>query len=230
MLYLINDSFPDKYERMLARFGRCVRLPASSVIPLPVGAHPDTIVGQVGDEIFISDKDTKAAEALEKAGVSFRTSFHASGEKYPLDCALNFFCAGEYLFCREASLSSCVREYAEKHGYKIVNVSQGYAHCACAVAGGGVISADAGICRKTSARHIATLQISHGHVMLPPYEYGFIGGACGNIDESTVFFFGSLDTHPSGDMIRRFLSERGVCIIEGDGALYDYGGFITISN
>ena len=228
MKYLINANFPRGYEDILSAHGTCVRLPASATIPLPTGAHPDTLVGVIGGEAFISDGDVMLAEALSKAGVRYRVSRHASGGKYPHDCALNFFTVGKHLICREDSLSPDVKEYALSAGYDLINVKQGYARCSAALVGGGVITADRGIYDAVGGVGVPRLLISAGGVSLPPYEYGFIGGACGTVDEKTVLFFGSAGAHPDGAKIRAFCRSLGVDVIEGDGELFDFGGFITL--
>jgi hypothetical protein len=43
--------------------------------------------------------------------------------------------------------------------------------------------------------------IETGDVTLPPYEYGFIGGAAG-VYQGVVYFLGDLDTHRSKDVIK----------------------------
>ncbi|MBQ0125453.1 MAG: hypothetical protein KBS59_03910, partial [Clostridiales bacterium] len=57
-------------------------------------------------------------------------------------------------------------------------------------------------------------------------EYGFIGGACGNISENEILFFGDIEKHPSCEQIRDFCQKHGVKIISGKGNLFDFGGFV----
>ena len=226
--FFVNASLPDEYIDVLAAYGRCVKLPVSATVPLPVGAHPDTLVGRIGKTLYVSSGDAAIAETLRAVGADVRASDHESGAKYPLDCALNFFTVKNFLVGNLRHLAKTVVDDAVKAGYEPINVAQGYAHCACAVAGDCVITADEGIFDALTARGVNTLLIKSGGVSLPPYKYGFIGGACGNIDEKTLFFFGDLSTHESGSEILRFCRENGVGVINGKGKLADFGGVVSI--
>ena len=226
--FFVNASLPDEYIDVLAGYGRCVRLPASATVPLPVGAHPDTLVGKIGRTLYVSSGDADTLSALSANGAHVRPSDHESGAKYPLDCALNFFTVKNFLVGNLRHLAKVVLDDAVKAGYEPINVAQGYAHCACAVAGDCVITADEGISDALQKRGVNVLLVESGGISLPPYKYGFIGGACGNIDEKTLLFFGDIAAHKSGGEIMRFCRDNGIGVINGKGRLADYGGFVSI--
>jgi len=226
-IFLINEALPEDVERYLRRFGRVVRLPRSEHIPLPVGAHPDTVVGKLGNDLFVSENEPKIIGALEKSGIPYIKSSHLPGGKYPSDCALNFLCVNDILCANLAAISKEVLSLAENKGYALLNVAQGYAKCSTLTVGEGIITADRGIYNATASRGIESLLIEAGHVSLPPYEYGFIGGASGTVNGSTVFF-GSLEDHPNKNEIRAFCEMRGHTPVEFDFKLTDFGGFIEI--
>lgn len=227
-IYLVNQILPGEYVDILNRYGKCMSLPSSETIPPPVGRHPDTLVGKIGGEIFVGKRDGALMAALDKEKIKYRVSSNDVSGVYPHDCSLNFFTAGRFLFGRTDSLSHEALEYAVENGYTAVDVRQGYAHCSAALVGEGVITADGGIFRELSRRGVPTLKISDGSILLPPYEYGFIGGACADIGDGNVIFFGSLNSHPDGEAIRGFCKKMGARIIEGNGSLRDYGGIVTI--
>jgi hypothetical protein len=90
------------------------------------------------------------------------------------------------------------------------------------------ITADPGIYKKLTSLGINTLLIKCGGISLPPYEYGFIGGASG-VDGDTVFFLGNLDLHPSANEIKDFIMGLGMRVISlSDEPLSDLGGLIFI--
>lgn len=226
--YLVGENMPEQYQNTLKKFGRVIVLPRSEAIPAPTGTHPDALVGVVGGELIVPKNETAVSRALTDAGTSHTVSVRESGEKYPDDCAVNFFTVGDFFVAKTDTVAPEALIAASRAGLEIIDVRQGYAHCATAVISGGIITADAGICRALSDRGVPSLKIEAGGIDLPPYDYGFIGGASGMIDGETVFFFGSLDTHPSGAAIRDFCSSLGVKVVEGDGKLSDFGGFITL--
>ena len=226
-IFLINEAMPNAVESYLCRFGKAVRLPKSRFIPLPVGAHPDTIIGKIGKSLFVSGNESEIISTLDKNGIPYIKSSHLPGSKYPGDCALNFLCVKDILCANLSIISKDVLEYAEKGGYKPLNVAQGYTKCSTLALGGGIITADAGICKAMSSSGVVSLKIEAGHISLPPYEYGFIGGASGTTGESAVFF-GSLEDHPNKNEIRAFCKKLGYNPIEFDFELTDFGGFIEV--
>lgn len=225
--YLVGGSLPDEYVDLLGRRGRVVKLPPSASVAAPTGTHPDTLIGKIGDKLFVPSSEEAVMKTLDESGIKYAPS-SPLGNGYPAECALNFFTVGGFFVAKTDAVAPDALDYARRAGYEIVNVGQGYAHCATAVAGGGVITADAGISARLLRRGVPTLMIKAGDISLPPFEYGFIGGASGMIDDETIMFFGSLDAHPSGREIRAFLSSLGVGIVEGEGKLVDAGGFIAL--
>lgn len=217
-------------ENALSDFGRCVRLPSSRFYPLPVGTHPDTLIGKIGETLFVCDKEDDVKKALRDANVPFLPSDHTSGEKYPHDCGLNFLTLKGKMIGKLDILSESAKLFAKENGYELINIKQGYAKCSCAVIGNTVVTADRKAAKILRNSGIDVLEITPGGVELPPYEYGFIGGACGQVDDKTIMFFGDIGTHPDGEKISALCKKSGVNIIGFDGKLQDLGGFISFSS
>ena len=120
-------------------------------------------------------------------------------------------------------------EIAKKQGKTLVNVNQSYPNCSILrLDDESAITADRGLYKALCSIGIDTLLISEGHISLPPYRYGFIGGASGVFD-GRVMFFGNIDLHPDGEKIRQFISARGKkCISLSREPLRDFGGMIFL--
>ena len=75
---------------------------------------------------------------------------------------------------------------------------------------------------------IDVLLIEKGHVALDGFEYGFLGGASGCI-ENTVYFNGDLSKHPDFEKICRFIESQNcrVRYFEGE-PLADIGSVIYL--
>ncbi|NQV04849.1 MAG: hypothetical protein HQ532_05040, partial [Candidatus Omnitrophica bacterium] len=106
-----------------------------------------------------------------------------------------------------------------------VLVSQGYAKCSIVpVNKKSIVTSDKGIRDAWERSGGKALLIRPGHVKLPGYKSGFIGGATG-VTERSIFFVGRLDFHPDAQAMRDFINKAGKNIIElHDGPLYDVGG------
>ncbi len=84
------------------------------------------------------------------------------------------------------------------------------------------------MCRILRREGFEVLLIHNGGVSLSPYEYGFIGGASGFL-ENKLYFIGDIDTHPDCAAIKSFISEAGAeCISLSDGGLFDGGRLIFL--
>ena len=91
-----------------------------------------------------------------------------------------------------------------------------------------MICADRGLERSFSANGIDVALIENGGIALPPYEYGFIGGATG-VFGNKVYFIGDYKRHPSAEIIENALSSEGYTPISlSDEPLFDLGGLIFL--
>lgn len=149
------------------------------------------------------------------------------GRGYPADVPYNACCTGRYFIHNLKYTAPELLDAAKEEGLEPLHVPQGYARCSCLpVDETSIITADRGIsaaCRKSG---LTVLEITPGHIDLPGYSYGFIGGCAGRIGD-TILFHGSLADHPDGDAIRRFIEERGlICVDFPSFKLTDIGSII----
>ena len=223
-----SEMIPEEARERLERYAeRIIVLPPHPSLPQPVASHADMIMTVLGKTAFIDkvyyEAYPETVSSLEEAGLDIAVSRSEVGAEYPNDAALNIltgdgFAAGHYSFADRA-----VVEAATRSGGTFFGVRQGYAACSCLLAGDLLITADKGIAKMLSAR-CEVLQICQGHISLPPFDTGFIGGASG-FDGERVYFVGDPSTHPDGERITLAILSRGyetVSLIPGE--LYDIGG------
>ena len=111
----------------------------------------------------------------------------------------------------------------------LIDVSQGYSGCSiCSVCDRGIITADRKIACKAEENGIDALLITHGNIILPGFDCGFIGGASFFWD-NTVYFFGTISNHPDYSKIIEFCKSHGadIAMLTHD-PLTDYGSAIVI--
>ena len=76
--------------------------------------------------------------------------------------------------------------------------------------------------------YISASIIENGGIQLPPYEYGFIGGASG-VYKDKVYFLGNLDLHPSKNIIKSVCQLANITSVSlSDGELADIGRIIFL--
>lgn len=208
---------------VLSAHGHCVLpcLPHPTLDPA-IASHPDMLLFAAYGLVL-----THADYTLPIKAPAAKAIKQVVGQKYPQDVLLNAAVIGKYLVCRPDVTAIEVLELAQKNGIRILPVRQGYAKCnVCVVSPGAAITEDASIAQALSTAGIDVLHLIPGHVSLPGYPYGFIGGASGN-DGKHVFFNGDLSLHPQGKEISEFCKkQKKEPISLASHALIDVGSFL----
>ena len=89
----------------------------------------------------------------------------------------------------------------------------------------GVITQDKTIYEALQKDGIPSLLITAGHIALPGYDTGFIGGASLALAGNTTAFFGKIEDHPDYERIRAFAEGLGATLLSlSNEVLTDCGG------
>lgn len=237
MKSVIADSRLSKAAEMtLARFGyNLIKLPPSRYLPEGISSHPDSLICKIKDEIITfadySDEAAYVFQDVRELYPQIKVSFSSGtpGKSYPDDSKFNALVMGDKLFARLDSLDELVRRAAEERGLCLINVKQGYPACTTlALDPSHAITADSGMARVLSQSGIDVCLIETGHILLPPYDYGFIGGAAG-VSDGRVYFMGDYSAHPSAAEIEAATRAAGLRPISlCDGLLTDLGGLVFL--
>ncbi len=229
MLAVIDHRLPLPCKESLTRLGfTLLPLPPFPRLSPPVASHPDMLLLHMGEKLFCHREYYAIAKSeidqiLRNARLSLCLTEDNVGEAYPKDIALNFVFTGNCLLGKTDVMSEKVKEHAKACHISLLPVAQGYAKCSSVVLDGALITADAGIASAAASIGWEALLVSPGDVSLPPYPYGFLGGASGVCDR-TVFFCGSIDRHPDGARITTFCRSHSYEVISlSDEPLFDAG-------
>lgn len=142
------------------------------------------------------------------------------GPEYPYDVPYNAVCTDKYFIHNLEYTSPILAERARAEGLELINVKQGYTKCSCIVVGGALVTADRGIANTIEAYNsmlkedgqeedgIDLLLVEPGHVKLPGFDTGFIGGTSGQVRDK-VYFNGDLSEHPDFEKIAEFVWKHG---------------------
>ena len=177
----------------------------------PLTYHPDLLLCKLG----VSD-----------AAPLFRGDPARLSPVYPGDVLYNACCTGRYFI---HNLKYTAPELLAAAGGSLpVQVPQGYAKCSIVcVDETSIITYDAGITKACLAAGLNVLQITPGHVRLPGYPTGFLGGAGGRVGRE-ILFNGDLSAHPDCAAIRDFIESRGLsCVHFPDYPLTDVGSILA---
>ena len=190
-----------------------------------IASHPDMLLFPAEGVIFVHRAHADFARQFPIHPIT-----GAPARFYPHDVLLNAVQIGNYLLCKPDATAKEVLQYAREQNLTVLSVRQGYAKCnLCVVSEHAAITEDASIANALRSVGIDVLQIEHGHVSLPPYPHGFIGGASGT-DGTHVFFCGSLALHPDGARMADFCRSHGkIAVSLADHSLHDVGSLLFFS-
>lgn len=225
-------------ERTLALLGYTVlTLPPFLALSPAVASHTDMLISVLGDEVIsVADYCDVAAyvftdlvEMLGGSGRKVAFTDDVLSARYPEDCRLNVLVMGGYIFLKADTVSPYILEKAAALGLRTVNVKQGYPACTVLkLDDRHAITSDGGMARAMRGVGITVCEICDGGILLPPYEYGFIGG-CAGVHNGTVYFSGDVKSHPDGEKILTFCRECGIEAVSlSGGPLFDVGGILFI--
>lgn len=211
-----------------------IKLPRSERLGDAVCSHPDILTFCHGNRIIASADYCERYPYIFSdirelsANAEFTFTDDLFEKEYPRDAIFNALVVGDKIFIKTDTASSAVIKYAKEKNLKIISVNQGYPACTVLSFGENAITADRGMAKILSASGIDVTLISNGGISLSPYEYGFIGGACG-VYKSTVYFLGDILTHPDGKKICDAIKAGGYEPVSlSDEPLSDLGRIIFI--
>ena len=236
---LVDVRMPAEGAEALSEYGyKVIRVPGADYLAPPVCSHPDMIFLSLGEKLFchrrylLSPEGRNTAEnIISCTGETLAVTDDETGDEYPLDVGLNAAVIGD-VFISSPHTSREVLSTAVELGMNVLRVKQGYVKCSAAVIDGerkGIITSDSGIARAAKNVGIAVLTVPAGDILLPGYDYGFIGG-CTGYDDGRMFFSGDLSLYRYGKETEDFLSSLGctpVSLLPGC-PLTDYGSILFL--
>lgn len=202
-----------------------------SGLPKEVACHADMHCLHVcSDKLFVLKDDENLYKQLNMHSIDYTYSIKAPFPKYPNDIMLNCAVINNFLFGNLEFTDSGVKEYCHKNSINTVNINQGYAKCSTAIISkSAIITSDDTVYSSAAKNGFDVLKIKKGHIELPGYNYGFIGGSCGKISKDTLAFCGKIENHPSYKDIKAFAENYGIYLLSlSNNQLLDIGGMLPI--
>lgn len=235
MICLVDERISAACERALLKRGyRIVKMPKCERLSPPIASHPDMLLFLHDDRLISSadycERYPYVFSDIREMGKNISMTFTEDIQKneYPYDAIFNALTVKNYIFYKEDTVSAAIKEYAKSAGLTAIPTKQGYPACTTLAFGGAAITADRGMARVMSDVGIKVTLIENGSISLPPYDYGFIGGAAGSVNKE-VYFLGNLDSHPSCEIIKKAVFEEGYLPISlSDEPLSDLGRILFI--
>ncbi len=228
---VIGEDAAPFADTLAHHFADVVLLPPFPLLDRRIASHPDTLLARVWETIIVSE--SYAAHAPFEISriadcVPVRFGKTTPRSPYPGDVSYNVFSHGGRLYARTDTLDATVIDCAKEQGIAVHPVRQGYAGCSALSLADCALTADPSLAEALRADGAEVVRLTPGGIALPGYDCGFIGGASGYCAR-TAIFFGDVETHPDGALIREILDANGIAALSlGTEVLTDFGGIFTI--
>lgn len=215
-IYIVDNRYYDTFCKTLGKGLTVLPSVTCKALDEPVSAHPDMVLFSVekGSLICAEEVYDDYKKMLSPFGIKLVQGAAVLSRDYPKDIAYNVLHTSCGAFAKFDSTDKQIIDLLDRLKISKTSVRQGYARCSTVSFGDALISADPGIIEAGKNAGLSTLFITPGNVLLPGYDYGFLGGASGMLSGDTVAFFGDLSLHPDGKKIRDFITEKGFFIKE----------------
>lgn len=176
----------------------------------PIAYHPDIVMHPVDHKSLIIAPNVFEyyEEKLYGMGINLIKGDTRLGKAYPKDIAYNVGRMEGIAVHNFKYTDEKLKYYLKKQGLEFVHVNQGYTKCSMAIIDEkAVITADYVISKKLKDLAFDVLLIQPGYIELSGYNYGFIGGTCGNLSRDEIILTGTLDYHLDKKEILRFIKK-----------------------
>lgn len=229
MRAIVDFRISDKSVKTLKNLGtEVVKTPKLSAVYNAICGHADIMLCKLSENTVICEPTV--ADYFKIHGCSVISGETMLKSKYPSDIAYNAARVGNYLICAEKHTDKVILNYCAKNGIEIINTKQGYAKCSvCVVAENAIITSDKNIAGCALKRGIDVFVTDDRDIALTDFEHGFIGGASGLLNNSTLVYNGNIKMHRDCTGIEKFCEKYGVRIISlNDGRAEDIGSIICL--
>lgn len=224
MLIIIDKKLPEQAKQRLKDYGELYELESTNIVYSAISGHPDIFIFQNDTKLIVApNTPISLIEKLESNEINFEFGSENLGEKYPQTSVYNVAYGNGVFIGNNRYCDRKILELSE--GKKWIQSKQSYARCNTLI-----LDSDSIITSEKSLKKDFnnTLIINNNEILLPEFDYGFIGG-CAGIYKKEIFFTGSLNKHSQGNDIREFCKQKGYTIVElSDGKLMDIGGIFFI--
>jgi len=225
---IVSVDIPKEVLVELQTYCEVLPFSTSQVTYAAISNHPDIFMCQFADGFIVApNTPNEFRNNLVNNDVVIIDGDADIGTKYPKTAIYNAVITDNFLihnlkFTDKKILETCINK-------KTIHVNQAYTRCnLLPLKDDSFITSDKGICDTLVANRLNVLYVNSHDILLPGFDYGFFGGACG-VYNNQVFIAGSLDNITDGRRIKEFLINLDYEIIElYEGQLFDCGSLFFV--
>lgn len=228
MIIISSKNLPEQALERLKEYGKVLTIESSGITYPAISCHPDVFLCLSDDQLIIAPNTPGAfKKLLIENNVRFLIGQSELGSIYPATAKYNAVITKHYLIHNLEITDNSIKEFCV-HKIKI-HVNQGYTRCnLLPIKNDNFITSDKGIYHTLIANKLNVLYVNPKGIILPGFNNGFFGGACG-VHQICIYIIGSLSKFADNKHVVSFLADAGHQIIElYSGSLFDCGSLIFI--
>lgn len=233
MKYLMIDERMRSIEKeKLKELGyELIEIKESEEVYTEISSHVDIFACKTGEKVVVDATQYIYMPELP----NIEQGIDNVEAEYPFDIKYNVCTIGKYAIHNFKYTDKKVQQELIKSGYELIQTTQGYTNCSIAVIDdNSAIVTDKGLCKILESLNINVLFLDYepNIKLLNKYGYssknGFIGGAISRIGDN-VMVFGDLNKIDNNNVIRNFITDRNLKIIDFENLeVIDYGGTVEV--
>lgn len=224
MWAIIDSRAPKEAIEKLNKTFDILEFKSEGITYNEVSGHPDIFIFQgINNFVIAPNSPKELVDFLNKHKVNFEFGNKEVGTELNNSTQYNCIVTNNLLFHKKGFTDNIVLE--SNRDKKLVQLPQAYTRCSLTKLNeNSFITSDGGINKALNNSKLNTLLIDPTSIELPGYPYGFFGGTNG-IHNNIFYLIGSLNNHPQGKIIKDFIEDNKLRIIElHKGKIYDGGG------
>ncbi|NLJ57858.1 MAG: hypothetical protein GX339_03330 [Tissierellia bacterium] len=198
----------------------------------PVDGHPDMVIHPIDFETFIVAPNVYDyyRNVLDHKGIKVIKGGKTLSRNYPEDIAYNVARIGRYAVHNTQHTDQLLKYYLEEAGIELIHVNQGYTKCSVAtISENKTLTSDFLIHETLISYNIESMYIDPKIVRLEGYNYGFIGGCTGLINDKIFLSTGKIFDENISFSLKEFVQSSGYVYDEASNQqITDLGTLIPI--
>lgn len=232
-IVVVDNRIDEESKLILKKMGlKVITTTKCEDVHKGISYHPDIVMHPVNHNTLVVAPNVfdYYEEMFFGMGIKLIKGEKRLSRNYPNDISYNVGRVHGYAVHNFKYTDEKLLFYLKKENLDFIDIKQGYSKCSMAVVDeSAIITSDCAIQKKLIPYGIDVLLIQPGHIILEGFDYGFIGGCCGNLSKNDIVFSGELDSHPDSYKVFAFLKKykKNVYFLSKN-KLVDLGTIITL--
>ena len=232
MHIIVDEKLLIEEEETLEKLGyKIIKCPKTPLVNPAISSHPDIQLFPINKRAIIVQKDIDSNFKKKLIDMNYTVieSYKSLSYEYPGDIFLNAYQTTEH-FIHNIKFTD-KNLLAHLKNKNIISVKQGYTKCSILpVSDKAFITSDPSISSALLPFGFDILKLPYGDILLPGYNYGFIGGCGGVSPKGELLLFGDLSNYIYYKDILKFLLKYDIKPISlSSGKLKDRGSIFFLN-